>query len=280
MNSVLQCLVGISPLTQTLSTFPHNPVGKSDIISAYLEVVQHLHVSGGRYTPKVFREVFLSETTAKLHFGEPGPHDAHGFLLFLIDQLDRKSGQRLIPLLFEGRTQSLLMCNRCRVTVTIEERLICLSVSLPKSTGTIYLEDCLDLLRKEERLVGDDGMLCPRCNALCNGKRWTKFLKFGRILLVCIQRFRRGANGVIKNEAAIDYPDMISGGDYTESSPEEWRLVGVVIHTGSGESGRYSAVARESNGTRWWLFEDEDVRLVDQRRAHSPNAYLLFYESS
>jgi ubiquitin carboxyl-terminal hydrolase 8 len=140
------------------------------------------------------------------------------------------------------------------------------------------LEQSLKLLLKEEELKGANQMTCDRCKISRDCKRKTELIQLGRVLIVVFSRFQRGAYGFVKNDTPVEYPDTLDMKKWAPGCAREYRLMGAVFHYGTLLGGHYTAAVRDSDGDQWWLFDDERVWRIDQRQAHSENAYVLIYE--
>lgn len=56
-----------------------------------------------------------------------------------------------------------------------------------------------------------------------------------------------------------------------------YNLYGVVNHMGGIGAGHYTAYCKNSADGNWYYYDDERVRLIEESKVVTSNAYLLFY---
>jgi ubiquitin C-terminal hydrolase len=277
MNAVLQCLVRVKPLVEAVKRYSGGSA--SGILGAFSSLAADLHSSQYAVDPGRFRKVFLSQRSVAEVFDDHQQHDAHEFMLFLVDQLDSASGESLMKNVLNGETQTSFTCGACGRVSNVKEKLCYLCLGIPRER-VVKIDDCLNLYQREEHLSKENAMDCAKCKKGQPTVKVTKILCFGRILIISFQRFERDKYGrLIKNETGIQYSGVLNAERWTVNQRGEYRLMGVVFHSGSLEFGHYTAVARESDGDEWWSFNDGYVEQIEPQMALRSNAYLLFYES-
>ena len=186
-------------------------------------------------------------------------------------------------------------------------------------------------------LEGDNAYHCAKCDKKIDTLKRTCAKELPRFLVISLKRFefdfdrmvrvklndylefpvdldmfpytqeglsRREAAAKEKKEAAERGEEYI---EKTEEEPKkypndyyEYKLKGVVVHTGTADSGHYYSFIREMNGEKWYEFNDNIVRDFDINELASEcfggedsyiganmisiktqkwrNAYLLMYE--
>ncbi|CEG43733.1 ubiquitinspecific protease [Plasmopara halstedii] len=65
--------------------------------------------------------------------------------------------------------------------------------------------------------------------------------------------------------------------DQSRCLETKYNLYGVVNHQGALGGGHYTAYAKNFVDNQWYYYDDERVRVVEDRQVVSPSAYLLFY---
>lgn len=101
----------------------------------------------------------------------------------------------------------------------------------------------------------------------------------GQVLIIQLKRFtERG-----KITTKIHYPvNNLNMKDYVTENKGDliYDLKGVVLHRGSLNTGHYTSFCRNANNNKWYLFDDELVREVEEESLVDANAYILLYERS
>lgn len=162
----------------------------------------------------------------------------------------------------------------------------------------VRIEDCLAQFCATEQLDSANAWHCRACDKhVCASKTLVPW-RLPVVLVVHLKRFRRSGLGgalsakldddvqfdeflsvrepVREESASAESGEAAGGGAATVVA--RYRLLGLVLHSGSLHGGHYTALAR--NGDDWLLFDDATVRTVPLARvlAAQSAAYLLFYE--
>lgn len=108
------------------------------------------------------------------------------------------------------------------------------------------------------------------------------------VLILHLKRFMQtGWGGFEKDSRHVKFPlvldatPMLAPGVAPAAKKVLYKLLGVVMHGGSLNSGHYTAVVRKAlpDGTNKWLyFSDTHVKETTEADVLSAEAYLLFYE--
>lgn len=282
MNSVMQCLSATSPLTRYFldGSFKgalqrNNRFGsKGELPDVYATLMWHLW--SGSYThvsPKSFRVsiallaiilvpdsdlALLQEMVSRLNRDFENPdvqHDAHDFLIFLLDALhedlnvncsrtrlndltpaeERKRESMPVQIasrvewkrwshrnaswvssLFGGQHLSRLQCPVCGCTSTSYETFYTISLEIPRK-GKAHLYDCLKNYTKEERLGPDDPWTCPNCKVPREATKRITITRAPQILVIQLKRFKSVRRGFTdKSNTLVDFP--LTGLDLTPFS--------------------------------------------------------------
>ena len=115
MNSALQSLSNVQSLTDHFLT-NENIVG--DLAEAYHDFIEHIWKYGQLYNPKSIRTYTCYYASQFDNFEQ---HDAHEFLIFLLDQLhqelkDEEHDSSIISTLFKCQIDTITTCLTCKKT--------------------------------------------------------------------------------------------------------------------------------------------------------------------
>ncbi|XP_063692856.1 probable ubiquitin carboxyl-terminal hydrolase FAF-X [Bolinopsis microptera] len=290
------------------------------------------------YTPDGFWRAF------KL-WGEPvnlrEQHDSLEFFNALLDNLveGTKALQQppFITEMLEGSFADQKICKDCPHRYTRIEPFLSISVDVRNHEN---LTDSLDEFVKGDLLEGNNAYHCELCDKKVDTVKRLCFQRLPNILAIQLKRFGYDweRECAVKYNDYFEFPDtlsmerytvdflsrieetaahqMIETGDRqdipTPSDHSNYRLVGVVVHSGQASGGHYYSYIKqrinEESGVvdKWYRFDDVDVsecnvdqegqmaRLCfggDSNDADSPdkkpigraqkrwwNAYILFYE--
>lgn len=233
--------------------------------------------------------------------------DAQEFLGFVLDRLDdelrpQKQPSPVLVDLFGIDQCQEVTCHGCGSTTKLTEPLLGLFLSLPednkkktKRENPLPLEACIDTLRADERLEGDNQFFCD--NSKCKGKRnATKTVVLRHRPQALLLSFRRTkwnlSKGLHKDTRRVEFPleldatnllreEISSKTNRDEESECHYRLSSIVSHSGSTPMcGHYIAWCRvKTNGEeKWHLFNDGAVRSVSEKEVLKAEAFILMYE--
>lgn len=139
------------------------------------------------------------------------------------------------------------------------------------------LYDCFDAFVGDEVL---SGWLNEKTNRKEDVRKNMVFWSFPQILIITLKRF--SADGRLKNSTLVDFPiDLLDLCKYSvgyKASKNKYELIGVANHMGGVSGGHYTAYGWGREDSKWYLYNDTDVRVVDDpRRIVSQSAYCLWY---
>ena len=89
------------------------------------------------------------------------------------------------------------------------------------------------------------------------------------LLIVHLKRFKTNNGGRRKNYREVDIPASLSIGEVN------YHLLAVVEHSGSYDSGHYTALVRMEG--HWFACNDAHVREVSLSESFGSGGYLVFY---
>ncbi|XP_022237414.1 ubiquitin carboxyl-terminal hydrolase 2-like [Limulus polyphemus] len=196
----------------------------------------------------------------------------------------RNDNSKIIDI-FLGQLRSTLQCLVCGHASVTFDPFWDLSVSIPKGFNKVSIQQCLDLFTKEELLDGDEKPTCSQCKTRQRCSKRFSIHKFPQILVLHIKRFSlAGKNQPKEFTANVEYPlknfNLRPFASERVSYIPMYNLYAVANHSGSGDSGHYTAVCRHPYTEEWHQFNDTKVSKVSSKRVVSSNAYILFYELS
>ena len=97
------------------------------------------------------------------------------------------------------------------------------------------------------------------------------------VLIIGFNRFK----GERKNEDMIQFPIEnfdISKYVIDKETNETFDLIGVINHYGSLNSGHYVSICKNFLYNKWFMFNDSQVKEVEEGEIVNRNAYVLFYQ--
>ena len=151
------------------------------------------------------------------------------------------------------------------------------SLSIPNNIENLNIYDCFDLYTSSEILDGDNMIKCEKTNEYKVAKKTIKVWNFPKILIIHLKRFSNNSN---KNNKLVSFP--INNMDLSkycvgyDKFSSIYNLYGICNHEGSLNSGHYYAYCRNSNN-KWYIYDDNNVREIENSSLISNNAYCLFY---
>jgi ubiquitin carboxyl-terminal hydrolase 4/11/15 len=162
-----------------------------------------------------------------------------------------------------------------------------------RDEGVVTLNDCLDLLVKDEVLRESEAWYCSNCKARkCASKKFDLW-KLPNVLIVHLKRFDFNSGYREKLETLVEFP--LEGLDLSHwcidksheydqsrgiaSDNYVYDLYAVSNHYGGMGGGHYTACARNYLDKQWYNFDDAHVSLVTDphRVCVTSAAYVLFY---
>ena len=256
MNAVLQCL-WIASSRMKKSTHVTKP-----LVEEFWKLVKRLSSNGRRaVAPTEFKHSLLSGWP---QFAGGGQHDAHEFLVVMLDQLALCDGN------FTGSVSTTSTCGSCNYQSVTKENFRCLMVDIPTSHTRPSVRNCVEQTFAEAESI-EDWNCHHGCGTLgTTGKREYGISCLPSLLFIQLKRFVVTKNGVVKNRAVVDLSncELVLGG-------MRYALVGIVHHAGSLSSGHYTATIKV-NG-RWKTCNDTRVMDAGEVQRKSGTAYLLTY---
>ena len=224
----------------------------------------------------------------------------------ILDEADKKAFRGF----FGGQIVQRIESKQCEHT---SERMEPFSAIQCDIHGKSTLMESLNAYVSDDLMVGDNKYSCTSCGTYVNAVKRASFKEIPNNLIFHLKRFDYDVNSGQRNKinTRFEFPQELDMSPYhvdnvqksgIETSPDVFQLVGVLVHSGSAETGHYYSYVREkrSDGSRtnsWVEFNDVDVSPFDPVNIdeqcfggwtestlyaasylRSWNAYLLFYE--
>jgi len=151
-------------------------------------------------------------------------------------------------------------------------------------TNKMQIYDCLDLFCREEKLSEMDSWYCSTCKQHQEATKTLKIWSFPAVLVLNFKRFSQETEQYTRKvEHLVEFPleglDLRKYAQDKKSKQEAiYDLCAVSSHYGGLGSGHYIAFSRNETDGKWYEFDDETVKEVDDHRLICDQAaYVLFY---
>ncbi|CAD8078918.1 unnamed protein product [Paramecium primaurelia] len=295
MNAVLQCLLSITKFNNKILKIQKQK--DRQFTSAYQDLIKLIQgtIPGSSIT------LDLLSYICQQKFKVTQQQDSHEFLLFLLSQIQeeligkkniekkqeleawevyRDRNPDIITELFTGQIVIKNYCLKCKKICEVFDPILDLNLPIQNVSGLqeIKLNECLNGYFREEQIFND-----WQCN---NCKYQNKFLlrkiqikHKPQFLIIHLKRFAQfPRNHKIQND--VSYPEFLNIKEYCDENVinPEYKLKGLISHTGQINSGHYKAYAQRQN--QWYEFDD-DIVTIDKKNRHlnDKGAYIIFYEA-
>ena len=296
MNAALQNLINIEPLRTFAESVYGRVYFKKDSVGDRFSSLVH-DLNGASSLKKSIHPVAFCMALTSMKFREGVQEDAGEFISEFISKLSDENDIEasdyagVVKKLFEHTLQEIkwddALAKNQRMPVVNVDSGIVLSLPLLTDGGkrTITnLENALYAYFSPEEVDV----------VLINGKKAgspMKKLAFETLppyLVINLMRFR---NDMSKLQHPVSFPERLTITYLSEQSPDRnnnsYKLLGVVLHSGSIESGHYTAYVRRGNV--WYFCDDARVeKISSQEIANTMQSgnnkhgtpYILFYENT
>jgi ubiquitin carboxyl-terminal hydrolase 8 len=309
LNSALQVLCRVEPLTRFLLApdfadhiNEENRSGSGGLIAReYREFVKSISRAelSARDPSALHREIGRSYP----QFNISGQHDAQELLFALLDGLhedltrqnepndgltprSRRSRERIptkppsiIGDLFYGALHATVKCPECENSEAGYDPFVCLSLPLPAvAVNPVPLKDCIRRFLSSETLGRTEMWFCPVCKKPVRAVKRTVIYTAPAFLILHLSRFASAEGTASKIATTVDYPGELELSEFTQTRAGKYRLIGVVMHSGTLAFGHYTAAAMDPGTQQWYLFNDASVTAAGERFVRSSRAYILVYQ--
>jgi len=187
--------------------------------------------------------------------------------------------------IFEGTLTSQTRCFNCNTTSEINEPFLDLSIDIELNTSLTW---CIKNFSHPEILKDNDKFRCDKCQSLQVAEKKILVNCLPNTLIIHLKRFKYDEQykKLKKLTDKVAFPlDIRIETNKEPFTIKHYELYAIIVHLGPGiQFGHYTCVIK--NKDRWFLFDDDNVTLVDERflstifgnSNSSTVAYMLFYQ--
>jgi ubiquitin carboxyl-terminal hydrolase 22/27/51 len=196
----------------------------------------------------------------------------------------------MIHQVFGGVLRSEVRCLKCSRVTTRLDPFTNLSLDI---TDSVAISGCLERYCRIEKLPGRD-YKCAGCGTAQMATKQLSIHRLPSCLVLHIKRFEQTVQTpstatskptatskqqppLQKIDRHLHFSTELHAADIKSSSEGDgiYRLVGVVVHTGSLDAGHY--VAYVTHRDSWFKMDDAMITKVDGSEVLGTHAYMLFY---
>lgn len=313
MNSILQQLFMISTFRDAILRCPCDP-SDDNLLYQLQYVFSGLRSSDKQYiNPKGFAKSFKDFEGNPINIIEQ--MDVDEFFGSFMDKLENlvknTRYEQIIKLHFGGLQVTELIGKECPHRSERHEPFLSIPVEVKNKRS---LQEGLESYVAEEVLEGENSYQCDHCEAKVKAIRRVCVKHLPNYLIIALRRFEFDFDTMSREKLNdyFEFPFELDMEPYTQEGLEtekehksadyyKYNLRGIVIHTGTAESGHYYSYILSN--TQWVEFNDTWVSFINrhnipndcfggeekfQYNAYSKitmreklgNAYMLFYERS
>ena len=152
----------------------------------------------------------------------------------------------------------------------------------------LNLNDALESLAQNEKLIGENMIYCNDCKQLSEAFHQQKIFRTPKILIIVLNRGKGNLDyqGELDFESELDLTNLVTDPNW----PKKYFLIGVISHIGeSGSSGHFIAFCRNEPRSFFYCYNDASVfQLTKNDDAYGKNQsndiyskktpYILFYK--
>lgn len=318
-NAVIQALRHFPKLETLLKEGSYNTILKKDckyneITKQIADVFQTLgRISfSSSIRPMGFWSEFseISKDTCFEHLASREPHDAHEFLMFILDSLHEslsrnvnmnitkcdlvterqklhhksleswknqfeKQFSPLVDMIF-GLFHIQVICSGCKNISHRFETFNTLKGVLPESNNKPTLLECLEAELNDETIEGYECDVCKTNKH--SATRKTRVWKLPQNLIIVLKRFTYDGQKIHKPieplNTIINFTSLFSDLSPNKKDPH-YTTLSIVDHHGSAFGGHYTAQALHNNEHKWFIYDDQNVHPIDSPK-YGENTYILF----
>ena len=302
INTILQIFYNIPLLKDSLLQCETNFNGGKNSLYQLKKVFYCLNfLQSNFYTPNSFIENFDNEKLdPKIQM------DAFEFLCNFLEKIESKlkqtENENLIKYFFMGIQNDILAfdppCEHHRIN---QSNFYTIQLQVQNK---LNLYDSLDAFIEGEKMEGDNCIFCEKCNKKLPAVKSQNFQMLPRILIFVLKRFEFNYNTMqkFKINDYYEFPLELNMNKYVQENTNNnlYNLKGIIIHSGSCESGHYYCYIYDNETKDWNEFNDTKVNKFDIKnldieafgkneiildengnkieKENTRSAYMLFYE--
>ena len=286
---------------------------KTRLLESYSDVVQKLWTSENGETVgtrDMWQQMIPAAVLAGVdHFRMPVAHDAHEFLVFLLDQFHEamaeevtmvvrtdpskkqvrdalefwkrsfeKSYSPLVELVF-GLQRKSVCCEACKNESVSWETMNMVKVSVPSSSEKPL--QLLDLMNGDADAETIDEYSCETCKPTRTKAKITHTLwRLGNWVIIVLKRFDnngRRINTQVDIPLETSFGSLFHAGSQEPSKNETYSLFSSIHHHGSARGGHYTAHAKHPVSGSWAYYDDESGRECSSDPILDASTYIVMY---
>jgi ubiquitin C-terminal hydrolase len=302
INTVIQCLAACPHFLKFVSQEKeHN----GDILNALKGVYNTIFIEGETSSPRQFLRAVHNKVHGMMYVFEQ--NDINEFIAIIIDKmngeicrpfdlnmgpykntlydkqmrkmddswaLSHKKEYSDLTDMFYGQTISQIVCGNCGMIHHNHEVVMNIMLSIDES-HSIY--ECLNNHFADEIVNSDTdhAWKCDGCNQCVESKKSTKLWRTPKILIISLKRFNSNLQKINTHITApftIDISNHLIG----PIPQHTYTLKSVAYHYGSFHGGHYFATCK--HGEDWYMYDDEDVKKMDEIEDPIKSGYVYFYD--
>lgn len=175
INSVIQSLFNISEFKKNFQTNKKNHCYNENLLmNAFILLVDHMEESNNKATIIEAKKLLSAIKKTNQLFNNDNHHDAHEFLIWLIDYLHETYLQSVnnskkenfltispFSSLFMGSQVSQTKCLNCELIYNRKETFINIGIDIDNN---VSLTSCLKKYTRKEYMKNNDKVYCENCN--------------------------------------------------------------------------------------------------------------------
>ena len=243
INSILQCLRYQRHFVKQLAVYE-----STNDLKIHQEFIDLLFAG---CSDETLRKFITSLSKANDEFELWKQCDAHELYMFLISSFYEKHKMKNH---FEGELLQSITCKKCKYNSETKQKFISLSLSITSEKSP---ESLIEDFEKEENVL----YKCEKCDHTTCIKKM-KIDIYPNILVLHLKRF----DGINK----ISTPVVLK-------NPNTYRLTAICNHSGTTDSGHYTAAVKKTN-QGWLIISDSDIQSLSKIPEKSIYPYILFFE--
>jgi len=320
-NSVIQALRNCVKIEELFKEGNYSTILKkgckyNDLTGQFANMIQTLSTisSNSSMKPMGFWHAFHDAVDKSCfeHLQSRQPHDAHEFLMFILDSLHESLSKRVVmnitkcnlltdrqkshqkslevwkssfekqysPFvdLFFGLFHIQIICSKCNNISHNFETFNTIKGVLPEENSSPTLVECLEAELNDETI---SDYACEKCKPERTvAVRRTRVWKLPKNLIIVLKRFTYDGRKIhtpiqsISNTVELDSL-------YSDLSPNKkdstFTLSSIVDHHGSASGGHYTAQSLHRSEHKWFVYDDQNVHPTAAPKA-GESTYIIFLE--
>jgi len=247
LNTTLQCLINQPHFKSSIKPCEKN----EELIKIINEIDVNLEDNGENLNHKHNLTSLVKYFDSRFKLFQQ--HDAHEFLLELLDQLGITS--------FNGTINNCVTCNICKTVSKVSEEFTTIDLIVSKPN---LLENFMDFLKREE--IPD--YYCEKCKKECLATKKSNLQKLNKFLVVVFKKYYF--------KERITYQNALKIRETESNQVFDYELYSIIYHTGNALNGHYNCNVK-ING-KWYFIDDAQIILTESLEMDNENAYILFYK--